>query len=157
MGEAQVSFTVNGRPVAFDGAPTVTLIHVLRNDVGCTSVRSGCGVDQCGACTVMVDGEAVSSCTRVVADVDGRSVTTLEGLGTKDRPHPLQRAFVAEQALQCGYCTPGMIVAAAALLDRTPDPADEDIRTALGAHLCRCGGYGRIIRAVRRAAMEADS
>lgn len=144
---------VNGKALRLDGvAPETPLLYVLRNDAGLDGVRYGCGAGQCGACTVLLDGRAVPSCLTTLAAAGDAEITTLEGLGTPQRPHPVQAAFIAEQAAQCGYCTPGMIVAAASLLNQNAAPADEEIRSAMTRHLCRCGSYDRIIRAVRRAA-----
>ena len=147
-----VSFTVNGKPVSLDIDAQTPLLEVLRNDLELNGPKFGCGLAQCGACSVLIDGQAVRSCVIPVAAVSGRQVTTLEGLGDARQPHPLQIAFIEEQALQCGYCTNGMIINAAALLARNPAPEKEDIRQALAGNLCRCGAHPRIIRAVRRAA-----
>jgi nicotinate dehydrogenase subunit A len=143
---------VNGaeRTVQVDlGTP---LLYVLRNDLGLTAAKFGCGLEQCRACAVLVDGEAVTSCATAVDAFVGKEITTLEGIGTPERLHPVQQAFLEEEAGQCGYCVPGIIVAAVALLDATPDPSDDQIRTALAGNLCRCGSQPRIVRAVRRAA-----
>jgi nicotinate dehydrogenase subunit A len=143
-----------------DVARTVTvesgtpLLYVLRNDFELNGPRFGCGLSQCGTCTVHVDGRAVRSCVLPVDAVAGKKVLTLEGLGAGDRLHPLQRAFIAEQAAQCGYCSNGMIMTAKALLDRTPRPSEAQVRKALGANLCRCGTHNRIVRAVLRASQE---
>ncbi len=131
------------------------LLYVLRNDLGLNGAKFGCGLGQCGACTVMLGDQAVQSCQLPVGAVGDVAVTTLEGLGTADAPHRLQSAFVAEQAAQCGYCISGMIMRAKALLDHDPDPDEAAIRSALAGNLCRCGTHGRIIRAIRRAAREA--
>ncbi len=131
------------------------LLYVLRNDLGLNGPRFGCGLGQCGACSVLIDGNVVRSCLIPAAGLGNARVTTLEGLGTPDSPHPLQAAFVAEQAAQCGYCSNGMILAAAALLERNPTPSDAEIRAALDGNLCRCGTHTRILRAVRRAADSA--
>jgi len=131
------------------------LLYVLRNDFGLSGPRFGCGLSQCGACTVHLDGRAARSCVLPVNAAAGRKVTTLEGIGTADKLHPLQRAFIAEQAAQCGYCANGMIMTAKALLDRTPRPTEAQVRKALGANLCRCGTHNRIVRAVLRASKEA--
>ena len=132
--------------------PDTPLLTVLRNYLGLTAAKLGCGLEQCYACAVLVDGEAVPSCAAPVFSFAGRSIVTLEGLGAPGRLHPLQEAFVAEGAAQCGYCIPGMIVGAAALLARAPKPSDAEIRAALAPHLCRCGAHPRILRAVRRTA-----
>lgn len=144
-------FNVNGKPVsvAVDD-PHVPLLYVLRDDLGLHGPRFGCGLGQCGACTVHIDGVAVRSCVMPLSAVKGK-VVTLEGLGTEVRPHPLQRAFIEEQAVQCGYCINGMIMQSAALLARTPKPTADQIRQELAANLCRCGTHLRIVRAVQRA------
>lgn len=135
-----------------DVAPDTPLLYVLRNDAGIDGVRYGCGAAQCGACTVLVDGRATPSCITPVGAVGNAEITTVEGLGTPATPHPVQAAFIAEQAAQCGYCTPGMVTAAVGLLNTNPQPTDDEIRVAMSRNLCRCGAYDRIIRAVRRAA-----
>jgi nicotinate dehydrogenase subunit A len=146
-------FTVNGRAVSVAIANEETpLLNVLRNSLGLMGTRFGCGLEQCGCCTVLVDGAPVKSCTRAIATVAGRSVTTIEGLGTPDKPHPLQQAFLEEQAGQCGYCLSGIIVTAKALLDRNPAPSRSEIAQALDENICRCGTHNRILRAVAKAA-----
>ena len=132
--------------------PDGPLLYVLRNDLGLTGTHFGCGLDQCGACTVLVDGRAVRSCVTPARSANGREVTTIEGLGSPDRPDPLQAAFIAEQAAQCGFCTAGMVVTARALLASTPRPSEQQVRQALAGNLCRCGSHARVIRAVLRAA-----
>jgi nicotinate dehydrogenase subunit A len=146
--------SVNGveRQVAAD--PATPLLSVLRGALGLTAAHFGCGANQCGACYVLLDGHAVASCDTPLWAVAGKEVTTLEGLGTPEKPHPLQRALIAEQAMQCGYCISGIIVSAAALLRRNPDPTEADVREALDRNLCRCGAHNRIVRAVLRAARE---
>ncbi len=147
-----VAFTVNGEACRVDAAGTTPLLEALRNHLGLTGTRYGCGLEQCGCCMVLVDGQPVYSCTREVGTVAGRQVTTIEGLGTPGKPHPLQQAFVDEQAGQCGYCLSGILISAKALLDRNPSPSRADIVAALDKHLCRCGAHQRILRAVERAA-----
>lgn len=147
-------FLLNGKMVSADADNDTPLLYVLRNDFGLNSPRFGCGKAQCGSCRIIVGGEAVPSCIVRLADVAGADVETLEGIGSTERLHPLQQAFLTEQAAQCGYCTAGIIMAAKALLDANPDPADDDIRQALERNLCRCGTYPRIMKAVRRAARE---
>jgi nicotinate dehydrogenase subunit A len=143
---------VNGRTHDVAAEPDTPLLYVLRDDLQLNGAKYGCGLGQCGACTVLVDGEAVFSCVTPIAMLEGKQVTTLEGLGSPDAPGPVQRAFIEEQAAQCGFCIPGMIVRAEALLRAHPDPTESQIRTALQPHLCRCGTHMRILRAVRRAA-----
>jgi nicotinate dehydrogenase subunit A len=143
---------VNGeaREVAAD--PETPLLYVLRNDLGLKGARYGCGLGLCGACTVIVDGKAVQSCDVPVSAVADKRITTIEGIGTADAPHPLQRAFIEKQAAQCGYCITGIIMSAKALLDTNPKPSDGEIREALERNLCRCGTHTRILRAIRAAA-----
>ena len=150
-----IAFTVNGEPKRVEASETATLLDVLRNHLGLMGTRYGCGLEQCGACIVLVDGQPAYACTREAGTVAGRSVTTIESLGTPDKPHPLQQAFLEEQAGQCGYCLSGIIMSAKALLDRTPAPTRTEIVTALDRHLCRCGAHQRIIRAVERAGRAA--
>jgi nicotinate dehydrogenase subunit A len=146
-------FRVNGGPVSVDSwDPDQPLLYVLRNALGLRGVKFGCGLAQCGACTVLLDGKAVRSCVTPVKQVAGRAVTTIEGLGTAEKPHPVQAAFISEQAAQCGYCTNGMVMTAKALLDQTPHPTLDQIKSALAGNLCRCGTHTRILSAVERAA-----
>ena len=147
-----IAFTVNGKPRQVGAAGTVSLLEVLRNHLGLMGTRYGCGLEQCGCCMVLVDGQPAYSCTREVGTVAGRNVTTIEGLGTAAKPHPLQRAFLDEQAGQCGYCLSGILISAKALLDKNPTPTRADIVAALDKHLCRCGAHQRILNAVERAA-----
>ena len=151
---AQVSLRVNGQSRVVDTDPTTPLLYVLRNDLGLQGPKFGCGLGQCGACTVVMDGAAVRSCSLPVQSVRNRAITTLEGLGTVANPHPLQRAFVAEQAAQCGMCMNGMIMTAKVLLDRNPTPSVAQIKAALDGNLCRCASHLRVVRAVQRAARE---
>ena len=146
---------VNGATRNANVEADTPLLYVLRNDLELNGPRFGCGLSQCGACTVLLDGTPARSCVLPVSAVGAKSITTLEGLGTADKPHPLQRAFIEEQAAQCGYCANGMIMSAKALLDKTPKPTEAQIRKALAANLCRCGTHNRIVRAVQRAAKEA--
>lgn len=143
------ALTVNERPVDFDMDPATPLLWALRDAANLTGTKYGCGVGDCGACMVLVDGEALRSCLITLAEAEGRTVTTIEGLA-RDRSNPVQQAMVAEQAIQCGFCTPGIVIAAAALIRRNPDPSDEDVRAAI-PNLCRCGVYPRLIAAVQRA------
>jgi nicotinate dehydrogenase subunit A len=147
-----VELTVNGRLLSLAGEGERPLLDALRNDLGLTASRFGCGEGLCGACHVIIDGRAVAACDTPLSSLTGRFVVTLEGLGSEEAPHPLQEAFIAEQAMQCGYCISGVIISAAALLAASPDPTDEEIRQALQRNLCRCGAHNRIIRAIRRAA-----
>src|SRR5687768_12546636 len=150
-----ISFTVNGELKSVTTDPARPLLDVLREDLGLTGAKYGCGEGQCGACSVLVDGKRVFSCRTSVGRVDGKSVQTIEGLATGDALHPVQEAFLAENAFQCGYCTPGMIMATVALLNETPKPTDEQIRSGMNRNLCRCCGYPKILKAVRRAAESA--
>jgi nicotinate dehydrogenase subunit A len=146
-------FRVNGRMVSVDSwDPGQPLLYILRNTLGLHAVKFGCGLAQCGACTVLLDGRPVRSCVTPVQQVTGHAVTTLEGLGTPEKPDRVQAAFIAEQAAQCGYCTNGMIMATTALLDQTPHPTPEQAKQALSGNLCRCGTHTRILAAVIRAA-----
>ena len=148
-----LDLNLNGRAVSVTAPHDDTpLLDVLRNTLGLMGTRFGCGLEQCGCCTVLIDGAAVKSCTRLIGSVAGRSVTTIEGLGTPDAPHPLQQAFLEEQAGQCGYCLSGIIVSAKALLDRNPAPSRAEIAAALDDNICRCGSHNRILRAVAKAA-----
>ena len=154
------SFTlnVNGAARTVDVRdPDEPLLYVLRNALALTGAKFGCGLGQCGACTVLVDGEAVRACLVPVAKAAGRTITTVEGLGTPEKPHPLQAAFVAEQAAQCGYCVTGMVMTGAALLARKPAATEAEARQALAGNLCRCGTHQRILRAVMRAAKGAKA
>ena len=145
-------FVVNGKAVQVDAEPDTPLLYVLRDDLNLNAAKFGCGLGQCGSCTVHVEGEPVYSCIAPIAMLEGKKVTTLEGLGTIDKPGALQQAFIAEQAAQCGYCIPGMMMRAAALLAKVPKPSDAQIREAMFPNLCRCGTHMRILRAVKRAA-----
>jgi nicotinate dehydrogenase subunit A len=147
-----IRLTVNGQDHEVDAEPDTPLLYVLRDDLGLNGAKFGCGLGQCGACTVLVDGAAVFSCLTPVAALPGRAVTTIEGLGSADNPGPVQRAFIQEQAAQCGYCIAGMVMRAQALLAREPHPTDQQIRDGMNPNLCRCGTHMRILAAVRRAA-----
>ena len=146
-----IELTINGKAQRVDADPETPLLYVLRNDLQMNGAKFGCGLGQCGACTVMIDGEAHFSCIMPVEAVKGRSIKTVEGLGTADNPGPLQRAFVEEQAAQCGYCIPGVMMRAQALLEKNPGASEAEIRDVLSPNLCRCGTHTRIVRAVRRA------
>ena len=147
-----INLTVNGKSRAVDAAPDTPLLYVLRNDLDLNGAKFGCGLSQCGACTVLINGVAERSCVTKIGAIGDAQITTIEGIGTLDNPHPLQRAFMDEQAVQCGYCINGMIMTAKALLDRIPRPTEQDVRNELAGTLCRCGTHGRIVRAVMRAA-----
>ena len=149
---APLRLRVNGQVREVAAPPDAPLLAVLRNDLGLNGPKYGCGLGECGACTVLVDGRAVYACLTLAHQCEGRDVRTVEGLGTTDAPHPLQEAFAAEDAAQCGFCTPGQLMAAAALLAECPDPTDAEIVAAMSGNLCRCGTYPKIVRAVRRAA-----
>jgi nicotinate dehydrogenase subunit A len=148
---AKISLKVNGKAQAVDVDPSTPLLYVLRDDLGLKGPRFGCGLSQCGCCTVIVDGNAVRSCSMAVSSAKNRNITTLEGLGSVAHPHPLQKAFIDEQAAQCGYCMNGMIMNAKMLLDKNPRPTEGQIRQALDGILCRCGSHLRILRAIQRA------
>ena len=145
---------VNGVAHEVRAAGDVPLLLVLRNELGLYAAKLGCGLEQCGSCSVIIDGEARPSCRVTVATLEGAEITTLEGIGSEEAPHPLQTAFLAENAAQCGYCTAGILITAKALLDRTPHPSDAEVRHALRGNLCRCGSHARVLRAVQRAARE---
>jgi nicotinate dehydrogenase subunit A len=151
-----VTINVNGKRHTSPAAPDTPLLYVLRNDVGLNSAKYGCGQAHCGACTVLLDGRAIRSCVTPASAATRGRVTTLEGLGTPDRLHVLQRAFIEEQAAQCGYCSSGMIMSAKQLLDRTPNPTEDQIRSAMSGNLCRCGTHTRIVKAIQRAAAAKD-
>jgi nicotinate dehydrogenase subunit A len=148
----EITLDINGRSEVVTVDPGTPLLTVLRNDLGLTAAKFGCGLEQCFACAVLVDGEATATCAAAVEQFAGRRIVTLEGLAPGAGLHPVQEAFLREEAAQCGYCIPGMIIGAVALLERNPAPSDEEIRAALEPHLCRCGTHWRILKAVRRAA-----
>jgi nicotinate dehydrogenase subunit A len=146
-----IDLTINGKAHRVDADPQTPLLYVLRNDLEMNGARFGCGQGLCGTCTVMIDGEARFSCVTPVSSVQGKPIKTVEGLGTLEAPGPLQRAFIEEQAVQCGYCIPGVMMRAQALLEKNPAASEAEIRTALSPSLCRCGTHARIVRAVRKA------
>ena len=150
----KVALTVNGSRAEHEVEPRLLLVHHLRDGLGLTGTHIGCDTSQCGACTVLLDGKAVKSCTMFAVQADGAAITTIEGLADGDRLHPIQEAFWNEHALQCGYCTPGFIMASAYLLQQNPNPTDDEIRKGLEGNLCRCTGYVNIVKAVRTAARE---
>ena len=147
-----VSLKVNGAVHSVAAEPDTPLLYVLRNDLGLNAAKFGCGLGQCGACMVLVDGAPMRSCITPIGVLGQSEITTLEGLGSPERPHPLQAAFIEEQAAQCGYCIGGMVMAAKALLDRQPRPTEDQVKSALAGNLCRCGTHVRVVRAVLRAA-----
>jgi nicotinate dehydrogenase subunit A len=149
---ARISLKVNGKSRVVDADPNTPLLYVLRDNLSLHGPRFGCGLGQCGACTVLVDGNTVRSCMHTASEVENKSITTLEGLGSIAHPHPIQAAFVEEQAAQCGYCMNGMVMGTKMLLDRDPHPSVTDIKKALNGYLCRCGTHLRIIRAIQRVA-----
>jgi nicotinate dehydrogenase subunit A len=149
-----VRFRLNGVETSVDADPDRSLLELLRGPLRMAGTHFGCGANECGACNVIVDGHAVASCDTPLWSVADKDITTIEGLGTSERPHPLQTAFIAEQALQCGYCIPGILISAAALLKKNPNPSDANVRAALDRNLCRCGSHNRIVKAVLRAAAE---
>jgi nicotinate dehydrogenase subunit A len=149
-----LTLTVNGKKHDVDADPDTPLLYVLRDDLHLNGAKYGCGLGQCGACTVMLDGKAVFSCLTPVGLLPGRQIKTIEGLGSKEAPGPVQRAFIDEQAAQCGYCIAGMVMRAQALLEHNPAPSEPEIRDAMSPNLCRCGTHIRILRAVRRAAQS---
>ncbi len=152
MPRVSVTVEVNGARYERDVEPRLLLVHFLRDELGLTGTHVGCDTSNCGACTCHLDGEAVKSCTVLAVQADGRRVTTIEGLGTEDALHPMQEAFWEQHGLQCGYCTPGMIMAATDLLQRSPDPSEHEVLEALAGNLCRCTGYHNIVKAVLSAA-----
>jgi nicotinate dehydrogenase subunit A len=152
-----IRFCLNGVATEVDADPNRSLLDILRSRLGLTGTHFGCGSGECGACHVIVGEHAVSSCDTPLWSVADKDITTVEGLGSAERPHPLQRAFIAEQALQCGYCVPGILMSAAALLKRNVRPTEDDVRAALDRNLCRCGSHNRMVRAVLRAAEDMAS
>ena len=149
-----IDLTVNGKPVSLGADGDTPLLDVLRNHLGLIGTKFGCGLEQCGCCMVLVDGRPEKSCGKALSAVAGKNILTIEGLGTPDRPHPLQQAFLDEQAGQCGYCLPGILITAKALLDANPAPSRREIALALDDNICRCGSHARILRAVERAAAQ---
>ena len=149
-----ICFRLNGAPIEIDADPDTPLLTILRGRLGLTGSHFGCGAGECGACNILLDDRAVTACDTPLWSVADKDVTTIEGLGDGQNPHPLQRAFIAEQALQCGYCVSGILMSAAALLKRNPSPTDAEVKSALDRNLCRCGSHNRMVRAVLRAAAE---
>jgi nicotinate dehydrogenase subunit A len=154
---SSVTLKVNGKPHTLDVDPSTPLLYVLSDDLELRGPKFGCGLGQCGSCTVIVKGQAVRSCVTTVGSVNGAEIATIEGLGTLEKPHPIQRAFIEEQAAQCGYCLNGVIMTAKAFLDRNPKANDEQIRQAMSGVLCRCATHVRMIRAIKRYAREASA
>jgi nicotinate dehydrogenase subunit A len=151
---ASITLNVNGKSRTVETDPTTPLLYVLRDDLELNGPRFGCGLSQCGACTVIMNGAAVRSCSVAVSGAQGKNITTLEGLGSVEHPHYLQKAFIEEQAVQCGFCMNGIVMTAKLLLDKTPNPTEPEIRRELAGILCRCGTHTRVIRAIQRAAQE---
>ncbi len=149
-----ITFSVNGQSHTLSLPPKTPLLYVLRNDLELNGAKFGCGLAQCGACTVIADGAAIRSCVTTLGEIAGREITTIEGLGTPERPHPLQKAFIELQAAQCGYCINGMVMSAKAFLDQSPRASNAEIREALAGNLCRCGTHTRILRAIEKAQKE---
>ncbi len=150
----QISFTINGEKRNVETDPDTRLLDLIRNDLGLTGAKEGCGKGECGACTVIMNGRLVASCLVLAPQADGAEITTVEGLSTGDELHPVQQAFIESGAVQCGFCTPGMVLAGKKLLDENPDPTEEEIRRGLSGNLCRCTGYEKIIEAVKIAAKK---
>jgi carbon-monoxide dehydrogenase small subunit len=148
----EINLTVNNRPYRLSVLPWRTLLEVIRENLGLTGTKEGCGLGECGACTVLIDGRAVNSCLVLAAEAEGKEITTIEGLADGDKLHPLQQAFVDHGGLQCGFCTPGMILSAKALLDENPTPTEEEIKQGIAGNLCRCTGYAKIIESIKAAA-----
>ncbi len=154
MHRYSVNIEINGDSHSLEFDSRWTLLHVLRDVLGLTGAKRGCDLGECGACTVLLDGDPINSCMTLAATCDGKRVTTVEGLGTSESLHPVQRAFLDNDGGQCGYCTPGFVMSAAALLESNPNPTDDEIRQALAGNICRCNAYGRIIESARSAARE---
>lgn len=155
MNKLAINFVLNGREQTVEVDSNRRLVDLLRDDLGLTGVKKGCGEGECGACTVIINGEAVNSCLVLAAQVDGTEVTTIEGLGYDNHLHPLQESFIEEGAVQCGFCTPGMIMSAKALLDRNPNPNNTEIVNSLAGNLCRCTGYTKIVKAIERVVKQS--
>jgi carbon-monoxide dehydrogenase small subunit len=150
-GKVKFKLHVNGRDYLLETEPNRTLLEVLRSDLGLTGTKYGCGIGQCGTCTVIIDGEATCSCLMLIGQAVGKKIETIEGLSEGGRLHPLQESFIQNHGVQCGYCTPGMVMSAKALLDRNPSPSEEDIKVAIAGNLCRCTGYVQVIRSIKKA------
>ena len=154
MNKAILTLTVNGDEIDLVVTPNTTLLEVLRNNLGLTGVKEGCSEGVCGACTVLMNGQPIRACLTLALEADGSEILTIEGMASEGELHPIQQAFVDRGAVQCGFCTPGMILSSKALLDRNPDPSEEEIKTALAGNICRCTGYAKILEAVQSAARE---
>ncbi|MDP8248826.1 MAG: (2Fe-2S)-binding protein [Candidatus Tritonobacter lacicola] len=154
MKTVNIEFTLNGAKTKVTVPANMTLVHLLRKELGLTGTKIGCDKGECGACAVLINGKSMNSCLVLAAQVDGKEVTTIEGLENEGKLHPIQEAFIEEGAIQCGYCTPGMVISAKFLLDRNPDPTDDEIKTGISGNLCRCTGYTKIVNAVRAAAQK---
>jgi len=150
--EKQIEFTINNEAVSMTVVPHWTLSYMLREELGLTGTKEGCGEGECGSCTVLVEGEPVNSCLLLAVETDGKQICTIEGLASGGKLHPLQQAFIEKGAIQCGYCTPGMVLTAKALLDKEPNPSAENIKNAMSGNLCRCTGYTKILEAIQQAA-----
>jgi carbon-monoxide dehydrogenase small subunit len=148
----QIEFTINNEAVSMTVMPHWTLSYMLREELGLTGTKEGCGEGECGSCTVLVEGEPVNSCLLLAVETDGKQICTIEGLASGRKLHPLQQAFIEKGAIQCGYCTPGMVLTAKALLDKEPNPSAENIKSAMSGNLCRCTGYTKILEAIQQAA-----
>ena len=152
----EISFTINGEKVHLEVEPNKTLLKMIREDLNLTGAKEGCGAGECGSCTVIIDGKAVNSCMMLAAEADGKDIMTVEGLAKSGVLDPLQETFIKNAALQCGYCTPGMLMSAKALLMRNPNPSEDDIKEAIGGNLCRCTGYKVILDAIKEAAGQIN-
>jgi len=157
MKKQLLTMTVNGNEIDVAVTPNTTLLEVLRDDLGFTGVKEGCSEGVCGACTVLMNGAPIRSCLTLALEAEGASVTTIEGIASRGQLHPVQQAFIDQGAVQCGFCTPGMILSSKALLDRSPHPTDEEIKTALAGNFCRCTGYKKILDAVRSVATQSTA
>lgn len=156
MQEIEISFTLNKKPYSLQVPPNITLLDIIREKLKLTGTKEGCGKGECGACTVLFNGRSVNSCLILAPQVDGSEIVTIEGVGNVDHLHPLQKAFVEEGAVQCGFCTPGMVMSSLYLLTKNSNPTDEEIREGLSGNLCRCTGYTKIIKAVEKASRDLN-
>jgi len=157
MKNVLIKTTINGKQVELDVRPNMTLLDFLRDEMGLTGTKRGCEVGECGACTVLLNGQAVNSCLILVPQIDGQEILTVEGLAQGEKLHPLQESFLDHDAVHCGFCTPGMLISAKALLDHTPDPSEEETRVAISGNLCRCNGYQQIVDAIRETKHVGES